>query len=113
MTDRRELQERINAALRTSPDDFLRSTFSEFVDSAGDLITILYERAAAVTGAEAAVGAALDEFARLVAKEDRLRAQHALMQFITHHPDAVKLGLRVPDLEERSLWQVRPSRNEE
>ena len=112
MPDRRALQERIDAALRTTPDDFTRSTFSELTDSAADLVLRLYQRAAGEKGPELAVDSALDEFSR-IEKADRLRAQHALIQFVTHHPEAVKLGLRVPDLEERSPWMVRGFRNTE
>ena len=110
MTSREELQERINDALQQTPEDFARSTFSGYLDTAADLTGRLYGRAVSASDAEAAVEAALDEYDALAASEDNRRARQALMEFLTHHPAAAELGLRVPDLAQRAPWMVRPSR---
>jgi hypothetical protein len=106
--DRRELQQRIDAGLRSDPGDRSGSRFSEYTDSASDLLDRL-TTVAASDGVEG-VRAALAEFDRLRASEDLPRLQHALMQFLVHHPAAVSLGLRVPSVEERSPWAVLPAK---
>jgi hypothetical protein len=110
MTSREELQERINHALQQTPEEFARSAFSDYLDTATDLTRRLYKRAVSSNDPETAVEAALDEYDALAASEDNRRARHALMEFVTHHPAAAELGLRVPDLAQRAPWMVRPSR---
>jgi len=110
MTSREELQERIDHALHQTPEEFGRSTFSDYADTAIDLTRRLYERAVSAHDAETAIEAALDEYEAFAATEDNGRARRALMEFVTNHPAAAKLGLRVPDLEVRTPWMARPSR---
>jgi hypothetical protein len=101
-----ELQRRIDAALLSDPA--APRTFSEYRDSADDLIDRLWSAAR-----DGGVQAALDEFDRLRGSEDPRRLQHALTQFVAHYPEASKAGLRVPPLETRDPWAVRPSTREE
>jgi|SRR5215475_12816745 len=104
-----ELQERINSALRQTPEARVASDFSDYKpDHSPELVQDLMQ--AAEQGGEEGVKAALDEFDRLSQSEDRLRMQHALMLFLTHHPAVSELGLRVPSLRERSPWKVLPSK---
>lgn len=103
-----ELQRRIDAALKTSPADRARSNFSEYLPERSMLPQRLMQ--AATAGGSAGIAAALDECERLAATEDPLRLQRALSIFLTHHPDAARLGLRVPSLAERAPWKVVPSR---
>jgi hypothetical protein len=65
---------------------------------------------AASSGGLDGVEAALDEFDRLAAKEDRGRLRHALLIFLTHYSEMAKLGLRIPSLEKRSPWKLAPSK---
>jgi hypothetical protein len=110
MTSRQDLQERIDHALHQTPEEFARSTFSDYADTATDLTQRLYRCAVSAGDAETAVEAALDEYENLASTEDIVRARRALMEFVTHHPASAKLGLRVPDLADRSSWMARPSR---
>jgi hypothetical protein len=108
----RSLQERINLALRETPEDRRKSDYSDYrPDNLPEIVDEL-TRAAARGGAEG-MEAALDEFERLAEREDKIRAQHALMHFLTHHPAAAELGLRVPSLQERNPWKVLPSRRKQ
>lgn len=107
----RSLQERINLALRETPEDRRKSDYSDYKpDNLPEIVEEL-ARAAARGGAEG-MEAALDEFERLAEREDKVRLQHALIDFLTHHPAATGLGLRVPPLQERSPWKVRPGRRQ-
>jgi hypothetical protein len=102
------LQTRIGSALRESQGDRARSRFSDYRYEPGPDPATHLMRAAASGGIEG-IEAALDEFDRLAADDDRRRWQHALLIFLTHHPDVPKLGLHVPGLQEQSPWKVRPS----
>jgi hypothetical protein len=103
------LQERINLALRETPEDRRKSNYSDYrPDNIPKLVAELTE-AAAQGGAEG-IEAALDEFDRLAEREDKIRAQRTLMHFLIRHPAAAELGLRVPSLEERNPWKVLPSK---
>jgi hypothetical protein len=114
----KKLQERINSALSESPQDAVASKFSPYVldeqsqavvgqevDVGGQL-----EQAASAAGGLEGIETALDEFDRLAQSVDGGRLRHALMVFLTHHPEAIKLGLRIPTLEERSPWKVMPGK---
>lgn len=103
-----KLQERINAALRESPEDRLESTFSDYIPDNSPILAQELAQAAEPGGPEG-IEAALDEFDRLREKEDVLRMKHALMLFLMHHPTVGELGLRIPSLQERSPWKVLPS----
>lgn len=104
-----EFQARINSALRGSAEDRAKSRFSEFVSDLGpDFESRLMQAASA--GGTGGIEAAMDEFDRLVTREDPVRLRHALLVFLTHHPDVQKSGLRIPPLEERSPWEVAPSK---
>jgi hypothetical protein len=110
----RGLQERIAAALREDAEATRASDFSEYVPDASTPLTDLLARAAEARGVGdvESVEAALDEFERLAAREDLPRLQHALMVFLSQHPAAARLGLRVPPLSERSPSQILPSRRD-
>ncbi len=65
--------------------------------------------AASVGGLEG-TEAALDKFDQLAAAgEDMGELRYELMRFLTQYPGARKLGLHIPDIEERSAWKVIPS----
>jgi hypothetical protein len=102
-----QLQARIDAALRESPGEGLLR-YSDYGDSALDLTRRLM--IAAEGGGAEAVARALDEFDRLRPTERGGRLRQALMEFVTHHPAAVELGLRIPSLETRDRGKVLPSR---
>jgi hypothetical protein len=106
---RSSLQERINLALKETPEDRRKSNYSDYrPDNLPEIVAELTQ-AAAEGGAEG-IEAALDEFDLLTEREDKIRVQHALMHFLTHHPAATELGLRVPSLEERNPWKVLPGK---
>lgn len=104
----RRLQERVSAALREMPK-MRAGNFSDYLPGPW---TDLAKRltAAASPGGVEGIEAALDEYDRLSAEEDPLVLRRALMIFLTHHPEATRLGLRVPSLKERGPWKVLPSR---
>lgn len=103
-----KIQQRIDSALRESPQDRLQSRFSPYIaENKPDLGNQLTS-AASSEGLDG-VEAVLDEFERLAAKEDRGRLNHALLIFLTHDSRVARLGLRVPPLEERSPWKLGPS----
>jgi hypothetical protein len=104
-----KLQERINSALRTRPEDVAGSNFSPYMPNSASQLTRRLTQAAGAGGIEG-VEAVMDEFERLVEHEDLARAQYALMSFLTNHPVATRLRLRVPSLVERSPWKVLPSK---
>ena len=106
------LQERINEALREDLEATAESDFSEYIP---DTATPLTQRLAMVAQQKGVEGmeAALDEFDRLKQSEDLARLQHALMLFLSEHPAATELGLRVPPLAERNPSQILPSKREE
>ena len=113
-----KLQERINTVLAESPQSASASKFSPYLmdeqspEVAGQAVDIdaRLAQAASADGAEA-IEAAMDEYDRLAETEDAGRLRHALMVFLTHHPEATKLGLRIPTLEERSPWKVMPGKS--
>ena len=103
-----KIQQRIDSALRESPNDRQESRFSPYIaESKPDFENQLVS-AASSEGLDG-VEAALDEFDRLAAKEDGGRLRHALMIFLTHDSRVDKIGLRIPTLEERSPWKLAPS----
>jgi uncharacterized Zn finger protein len=108
----RRLQERINDALREDVEARKRSNFSEYIPDASTPQTRLLLQAAQNKGIEG-LEAALDEFERLREHEDLPRLQHALMVFLSQHPAAAELGLRIPPLAERSPSLIVPSKGEE
>lgn len=99
--DLTELQSRVDAALRETPEEEEAELFSDYAEPADDLTQRLMEAARA-----GGVEAALDEHDRLRGSEKVRRLQRALMEFITHDPLAHEAGLRVPPLEERAAWKV-------
>lgn len=103
------LQERIDSALKETPEDRRASNFSDYMpDHSPALVQELM--LAAEPGGTEGIEAALDKFHELAQKEDVLRMKHALMLFLMHHPAVSELGLRIPGLEERSPWKVLPSK---
>lgn len=108
MSSRDELQQRIDAALRETPEQFAATVTTDYEDPVADLTRRFYHRAMSLDDA-AAVEAALEEFESMQESEGR-RARRALAQFVTHHPAPARLGLRVPDLEARSPWLFRRKR---
>jgi hypothetical protein len=89
-----DLQRRIEAILADRPDDVRMPRYSDYAVGADDLTAQLMEAARA-----RGVGGALDAFERLRGSEDVRRLRRALMEFVTHDPAAVELGLRVPWIE--------------
>ena len=107
MSDPDELQRRISEALREYPDEVRTPGYSDYAVGADDLTAELMQAAR-----DRGVEGALDAFERLRASHDGRRLRRALMEFITHDPAAVSLGLRIPSLEERAPWKVLSSRRE-
>jgi hypothetical protein len=103
------LQARIDAALHESASGGKASTFSPYLAEQEPGVAQHLARAAAPGGLDG-LEAMMDAYERLVETEDPGRVQHALMLLLTHHPDAARLGLRIPALEQRSPSKVRPSR---
>jgi predicted RNA-binding Zn ribbon-like protein len=103
-----QLQARIDQELRQTPELLAASRFSDYADSTFDETAALMKTANTHGDPAAAVTAVLDEVRRRRQAGDPVRLQHALMEFLTHHPAAAALGLRIPDLEERSPWLVKP-----
>lgn len=87
------------------------SKFSPYVPNSAAHLTRSLAQAAGPGGIEG-VEAVMDEFERLAEREDLARAQYALISFLTNHPAATRLRLRVPPLVERSPWKVRPSKRD-
>jgi hypothetical protein len=106
------LQERINDALREDLEATAESDFSEYMPDTATPLTQRLIQAAQQRGIEG-MEAALDEFDRLKQSEDLARLQHALMLFLSEHPAATQLGLRIPPLAERNPSQILPSKREE
>lgn len=106
------LQERINEALREDLGATAESDFSEYMPDTATPLTQRLAQAAQQRGVEG-MEAALDEFDRLKQSEDLARLQHALMLFLSEHPAATQLGLRIPPLAERNPSQILPSKREE
>ena len=109
----RQLQERINALLRESPADRAATRFSPYrfdqreAEKSAEIGDEVMRAASAggIEGLEAAVG----KFEELAAQDDEGRIRYELMRFLATHPDAARLGLRLPGTEERSAWKVIPS----
>lgn len=109
------LQERINSALRESPEERARSSFSPYMSDAGFGVENALTRASEDAGGDyAGIEAALDEFDRLVEGEGMgvVRAQYGLQRFLAHYSGLSELGLRLPSLQERAPWKLRPSNEE-
>ena len=107
-----KVQERINEALHEDLEATAESSFSEYMPDTATPLTEQLARAAQQKGVEG-MEAALDEFDRLKQSEDLARLQHALMLFLSEHPAATELGLRIPPLAERNPSQILPSKREE
>jgi hypothetical protein len=105
------LTQRIQAALRETPEMRSRSKFSEYAPRVAASLRARLDQAAE-SGGIGGVEAALDEFDRMDATEDPLALRHALQLFITHNRHALALGLEVPPLAERAPWMTIPSRRE-
>jgi hypothetical protein len=104
----RQVQQRIDAALASGPADLSVGPYSDYLpDHTPALVEYLMR--AAKPGGLAGIKAALREFDRLAETEHPLRIKQALMIFLTHHPEAARLGLRIPPLDERAPWMTRPS----
>ena len=101
------LQARISKALREAPDDAAASTFSEYMPGATVALQDELLRAGEAEGI-AGIEAILDAFDRLRSTTDSGALRHALSVILTHHATFVRLGLRLPSLEERSPWKTRP-----
>jgi hypothetical protein len=106
------LQKRINEALHEDLEATAESDFSEYMPDTTTPLTQRLSQAAQQRGIEG-MEAALDEFDRLKQSEDLARLQHALMLFLSEHPAATELGLRIPPLAERNPSQILPSKREE
>jgi hypothetical protein len=106
------LQRRIDAALREPAEDREGSRFSDYLPGPSTGLARKLAETASAGGAEG-IERALDEFDRLRREGDLLPLQRALMIFLTHYPEAARLGLRVPDLEARNVSQVLPSRRQD
>ncbi|MGH9971652.1 MAG: hypothetical protein ACREBG_28185 [Pyrinomonadaceae bacterium] len=106
-----KLQERINSALKETPEERKSSDFSDYKPDHTPALVQELMRASESGGAEG-IEAALDAFDRLAQTEDVLRMKHALMLFLMHDPAVARLGLRIPSLEERSPWKVLPSKRD-
>ncbi len=110
-----QLQARIDAALRESPEERAQTSFSPYMPSmeaAFDIEDTLVRAAARagpgrLEGLEAALGA----FDQLLESHvaERVRAQYGLRRFLAHYKGLGELGLRLPSLQDRSPWKVRPS----
>ena len=107
----RALQRRIDAALAEPPAVHAASGHSDYLPEPADRLARRLVQAAAGSEGAAAIEAAFDEHDRLdAAGEDPLALRRALAVLLTHHPAAVALGLRVPDLAERAPWLTVPSK---
>ncbi len=105
-----KIQNRVNKALLESPEDFKRSSFSEYLPDDSWKISDGFQAIAAGRDLEG-LEAALDEFDRLTESEDdKVRLQHALMVFLASNQAFSLYGLRIPSLRERSEWKTLPSR---
>ncbi|HEX7317612.1 MAG TPA: hypothetical protein VF297_27165 [Pyrinomonadaceae bacterium] len=109
----RALQRRVDALLREMPADRSASRFSPYMFDEGEA-----EKSAGLAAEVMAAGSAggmdgleasVTKFEELTAREDKGRVRYELMRFLSHHPDAARLGLRLPGTEERSAWKVTPS----
>jgi|SRR5215211_1690889 len=97
-----KIQQRIDSLLRESPKDRLETRFSPYIaEMEPDLENQLMS--AASSGGMDGIEAALDQFDRLAANEDRGRLRHALLMVLTHNSEVARLGIRIPSMEERSL----------
>ena len=109
------LQERINSALQELPEERTQSDFSPYMPDAGFGVENDLARAAHDAGeGYAGIEAALDEFDRLVQSEgaDVVRTRYGLQRFLAHYPALAGLGLRLPSLQERAPWKLKPSNGE-
>ena len=103
------LQDRINSALKETPEDRRSSKFSDYrPDHTPELVQELVQ--AAEAGGVDGIDAALNRFQELARNEDVLRIKHALMLFLMHYPAVSEQGLKIPSLEERSPWKTLPSK---
>jgi len=103
-----KIQQRIDSLLRESPKDRLETRFSPYIaEMEPDLENQLMS--AASSGGMDGIEAALDQFDRLAANEDRGRLRHALLIVLTHNSEVARLGIRIPSMEERSAWKLAPS----
>ena len=108
----RRLQERLDEALRDDVEARGKSNFSDYIPAASTSVTDRLHRIARDKGIEG-LEAALDEFERLRHEEDLPRLQHALMVFLSQHPAAAQLGLRIQPLAERGPSLTLPSKRED
>ena len=108
----RRLQERLDEALRDDVEARGKSNFSDYIPAASTSVTDRLHRIAQDKGIEG-LEAALDEFERLRHEEDLPRLQHALMVFLSQHPAAAQLGLRIQPLAERGPSLTLPSKRED
>jgi hypothetical protein len=111
----RLLQERINSALRELPEERAQSNFSPYMpDAAFGVENELTRADKEAGGGYPGIEAALDEFARLVQSEgvDVVRARYGLQRFLAHYSGLAGLGLRLPSLQERAPWKLKPSSEE-
>jgi hypothetical protein len=101
------LQARIDAVLKESLEESAASAFSDYLPGGStDLQSQLWT--APATGRIEDIEGILDRFDGLRASQDPIRLRYALSVVLTHHPTVAAAGLRLPSLEERSPWKVRP-----
>jgi len=106
------LQKRIDSLLKQTPDMQRKTRFADYrPDHTPEIVQKLMQ--AATPGGTKGVEAALNEFDRLAVKEDIGRMQHALMLFLMHDSAANELGLRIPPLEQRSVWKTLPGKRKQ
>ena len=101
----------INKALIESPENFGQSDFSEYLDDDSWKISDNFRAIAEDKDIEG-LEAVLDEVDRRAETEDKIRLQHALLVFLAENRTISIYGLRIPSLEERSPWNVLPSRRD-
>ena len=108
----RRLQARINDALRESPDARAATRFTpyRFDDVEPDIAKQLLE--AVSRGGLDGMETMMDKLEEIALYEDKGRLRYELMLLLTHYPEAARLGLRIPSIEERSAWKVIPSNDE-
>jgi hypothetical protein len=108
-TTTRQLQQEIDAALASGPEDMSAGPYTDYLPDHTPILVDSLNRSAQAGGV-VGITAALREFDKLARTEHPLRLKRALTLFLIHHPDATKLGLRIPPLSERAPWIVRPSK---
>lgn len=105
----RKIQNRVNEALKQSPQDLMQSDFSEYLPDNSRKIRDNFQAVAEGKGI-GGIEAVLDEYDLLCKVEDKVRLQYSLMVFLANNPLFSDYGLSLPSLQERSSWKTLPSR---